>query len=45
MVHGLFHGDLHAGNLFVTPEGRIALMDFGITARHRPRWSATPSSG
>jgi ubiquinone biosynthesis protein len=36
MVHGLFHGDLHAGNLFVTPEGRIALMDFGITARLTP---------
>lgn len=33
LVHGIFHGDLHAGNLFVTPEGRIALMDFGITAR------------
>ncbi|MCB0951770.1 MAG: AarF/ABC1/UbiB kinase family protein [Microthrixaceae bacterium] len=36
LVHGIFHGDLHAGNLFVTPEGRIALMDFGITARLTP---------
>jgi ubiquinone biosynthesis protein len=36
MVHGIFHGDLHAGNLFVTPQGRIALMDFGITARMTP---------
>lgn len=36
MVHGIFHGDLHAGNLFVTEEGRIALMDFGITARMTP---------
>ncbi|MFV0318738.1 MAG: ABC1 kinase family protein [Microthrixaceae bacterium] len=33
LVHGIFHGDLHAGNLFVTPTGQIALMDFGITAR------------
>ena len=33
MVHGIFHGDLHGGNLFVTPDGRIALLDFGITAR------------
>ncbi len=33
MVHGLFHGDLHGGNLFITADGRIALMDFGITAR------------
>lgn len=33
MVHGIFHGDLHGGNLFVTTDGRIALLDFGITAR------------
>jgi ubiquinone biosynthesis protein len=33
IVHGIFHGDLHAGNLFVTEDGRIALLDFGITAR------------
>lgn len=26
IVHGIFHGDLHAGNLFVTPDGRIALL-------------------
>jgi len=36
IIHGLFHGDLHAGNLFVTPDGRIALLDFGITARMTP---------
>ncbi len=33
MLHGLFHGDLHAGNLFVLPDGRTALLDFGITGR------------
>lgn len=33
MIHGIFHGDLHGGNLFVTPEGKIALFDYGITAR------------
>jgi ubiquinone biosynthesis protein len=33
MLHGIFHGDLHAGNLFVLPSGRIALLDFGITGR------------
>lgn len=33
MVHGIFHGDLHGGNLFITEEGGIALLDFGITAR------------
>src|SRR5690606_5229283 len=33
LVNGIFHGDLHGGNLFVTTDGRIALLDFGITAR------------
>lgn len=33
MVHGLFHGDLHGGNLFVLPDGRTALLDFGIVGR------------
>jgi ubiquinone biosynthesis protein len=33
LVHGVFHGDLHGGNLFVLPDGRTALLDFGITGR------------
>jgi ubiquinone biosynthesis protein len=33
MIHGLFHGDLHGGNLFVLPDGRTALLDFGIVGR------------
>jgi ubiquinone biosynthesis protein len=33
MIHGIFHGDLHGGNLFVRPDGRTALLDFGITGR------------
>jgi ubiquinone biosynthesis protein len=33
MFHGVFHGDLHGGNLFVLPDGRTALLDFGITGR------------
>lgn len=33
MIHGLFHGDLHGGNLLVLPDGRTALLDFGITGR------------
>lgn len=36
MLHGIFHGDLHGGNLFVLPDGRTALLDFGITARLSP---------
>jgi ubiquinone biosynthesis protein len=27
---GFFHADPHPGNLFVEPDGRIALMDFGM---------------
>jgi ubiquinone biosynthesis protein len=33
MIHGIFHGDLHGGNLFVLRDGRTALLDFGIVGR------------
>jgi ubiquinone biosynthesis protein len=33
MLHGVFHGDLHGGNLFVMKDGRVALLDHGITGR------------
>ena len=33
MIHGVFHGDLHGGNLFVMRDGRTALLDFGIVGR------------
>jgi ubiquinone biosynthesis protein len=33
MIYGVFHGDLHGGNLFVMPDGRTALLDFGIVGR------------
>jgi ubiquinone biosynthesis protein len=33
ILKGIFHGDLHGGNLFVQPDGRTALLDFGITGR------------
>lgn len=33
MIHGIFHGDLHGGNLLVQRDGRAAVFDFGITAR------------
>ncbi|UQX11546.1 ABC1 kinase family protein [Candidatus Mycobacterium methanotrophicum] len=35
--HGLFHGDLHAGNLYVDEAGRIVFFDFGIMGRVDPR--------
>ncbi|WP_426573246.1 ABC1 kinase family protein [Aquihabitans sp. McL0605] len=33
MIHGIFHGDLHGGNLLVLADGRTGLLDFGITGR------------
>ena len=35
--HGLFHGDLHAGNLYVDDDGKIVFFDFGIMGRVDPR--------
>jgi ubiquinone biosynthesis protein len=32
-LFGVFHGDLHGGNLFVQPDGKVALLDYGITGR------------
>jgi len=33
IVDGFFHADLHHGNLFALPDGRIAVIDFGIMGR------------
>lgn len=33
VLYGVFHGDLHSGNLLVRADGRVALLDFGITGR------------
>ncbi len=33
MIEGLFHGDLHGGNMLVLADGRTALLDFGIVGR------------
>jgi predicted unusual protein kinase regulating ubiquinone biosynthesis (AarF/ABC1/UbiB family) len=30
VIHGPFHGDLHAGNLWVLDDGRSSYLDFGI---------------
>jgi ubiquinone biosynthesis protein len=32
-LFGVFHGDLHGGNLFVREDGTVALLDYGITGR------------
>jgi len=36
LVHGPFHGDVHAGNLWVLEDGRAAYLDFGIMGELPP---------
>lgn len=33
LLHGLFHGDPHPGNLLVTPDGGITFLDTGMVGR------------
>lgn len=33
IIDGLFHGDLHGGNLFVLPGNKLGMIDFGIVGR------------
>ena len=35
--HGVFHADLHEGNLFVSAPAQITAIDFGIIGRLRPK--------
>jgi predicted unusual protein kinase regulating ubiquinone biosynthesis (AarF/ABC1/UbiB family) len=37
-MHGLFHGDMHAGNIWVLHDGRVAMLDFGIVGEMPPPW-------
>jgi ubiquinone biosynthesis protein len=30
MCEGMFHGDMHPGNMLVLPDGRLGLLDFGV---------------
>jgi len=31
--HGVFHADMHEGNMIVLPDGKLGLIDFGIVGR------------
>jgi ubiquinone biosynthesis protein len=33
IARGFFHADLHQGNLFALPDGKLAVIDFGIMGR------------
>jgi len=39
LIHGLVHADPHPGNVLLTPEGNLVLLDLGMVARlgHRMR--------
>ncbi len=37
-VHGCFHGDVHAGNLWVLDDGRGTYLDFGIMGELPEEW-------
>lgn len=36
LVDGLFHADPHPGNVFITEDGRLALLDLGMVGRTSP---------
>jgi predicted unusual protein kinase regulating ubiquinone biosynthesis (AarF/ABC1/UbiB family) len=38
MVHGPFHGDMHAGNVWVLDDGRGCYLDFGIMGELPDEW-------
>ncbi len=33
MIYGVFHGDLHSGNVLITESGTISLVDYGVCGR------------
>lgn len=37
LVDGIFHADPHPGNVFVTDDGKVALLDLGMIGRIAPR--------
>jgi predicted unusual protein kinase regulating ubiquinone biosynthesis (AarF/ABC1/UbiB family) len=41
LVDGIFHADPHPGNVFVTNDGRVALLDLGMVGHLTPRMQET----
>jgi ubiquinone biosynthesis protein len=37
LVDGFFHADPHPGNILITPDGRLAMLDLGMVARIDPK--------
>ncbi|MCX6523715.1 MAG: AarF/UbiB family protein [Actinobacteria bacterium] len=38
LVHGPFHGDMHAGNIWLLEDGRACFLDFGIMGELDSEW-------
>ncbi|MEO7427830.1 MAG: AarF/UbiB family protein [Acidimicrobiales bacterium] len=38
VIHGCFHGDVHAGNMWVLDDGRASYLDFGIMGEVPDLW-------
>ncbi|MCP4434855.1 MAG: AarF/ABC1/UbiB kinase family protein [Actinomycetia bacterium] len=38
VLHGPFHGDLHAGNIWALEDGRCCFLDFGIMGEFSDEW-------
>ncbi|HZQ76956.1 MAG TPA: AarF/UbiB family protein [Acidimicrobiia bacterium] len=38
LVHGPFHGDVHAGNIWALDDGRLGFLDFGIVGELTEEW-------
>ncbi|MDV8023501.1 ABC1 kinase family protein [Rhodococcus sp. IEGM 1330] len=38
VLHGPFHGDVHAGNLWELDDGRVGFLDFGIVGELPEEW-------
>ncbi|WP_415976361.1 ABC1 kinase family protein [Rhodococcus sp. 077-4] len=38
VLHGPFHGDVHAGNLWALDDGRVGFLDFGIVGELPVEW-------
>ncbi len=36
LIDGFYHADPHPGNLFVTPDGKLVMVDFGMTGSITP---------
>jgi len=41
LVHGVYHADPHPGNVLLTPDRRLALLDVGMTGRLSPELRET----